>query len=593
MTSLVRKQFKQRCVDEKTFKETMRLGFTELQAKIVAGRAITKPDNLDKILTPSLKNLHHPELLQDAPQAAKYLAQAIDKEETIGILTDYDVDGICSHVVIMESLKLFGVPEESMISLIGHRINDGYGVSENLVDRILTLKKKPELIITADCGSSDEDQIKRLRENEIRVIVTDHHAIPQEGIPLSAVATVNPTRIDCNYPDKLISGCMVSWLLMCLLRNVLIEKKKVRDDVPKLGNLLDYVGLSTVADAVSLFNSSNRAVVKTGLSVMNDLSKPSWIAMKNQFANGGDHFFTAEDLAFKVGPRINARSRVADPYAALHFFMANNTSDADNIIRLLEKSNNERRDTEQKMVEIAMARASQSDDGKSKSLVISDDKFHVGVQGIVASRLVDAFGKPSVVFSPVSDGEVLSGSARTIPDVHIRNVLQRVHDKNQGLLLTFGGHKGAAGLKIEKNKVSLFRKAFDDEVSAEVGGKILKLFLFTDGDISEDKINLKTYNELKELEPYGREFEEPLFEGVFYVSRCKLVGNEAVHLSMDLISKKEKFPAIWFRAVSNQGDAPPIKPGDTIRCAYKLKQNQFRGKRNLQLFIEYAEPFNG
>jgi single-stranded-DNA-specific exonuclease len=590
--SIIRKQIKARIPDPHIFKGAQELGFSALQARIIAGRANGQGGyaNLENILFPALKNLHHPELLQDSGRAADYIVEAIRERKRIGILTDYDVDGICSHAVIYKSLRHFAVSDASLVSLIGHRMNDGYGISTNLVDKILALDKKPELIITADCGSSDEPQISRLKDSGIAVIVTDHHAISVEGIPVSAVATINPTRKDCFYPDKFISGCMVSWLLMCLVRNRLIGHGILAEETAKLGGLLDFVGLSTVADAVTFTSPTNRAVVNSGLQVINQLTKPVWFVLAKQLGKNENNPFTVEDLAFQIAPRINARSRMADPYAALNFFMADDASKACEHLQKLEKNNEERKITERNMMKIARQKAKKLHESQKNSLVISESNFHAGVQGIVASRLVDSFGKPTVVLSPVHERDVLSGSARTIPGVHLLRVLQKINAHHPDLFLSFGGHSGAAGLKIKKKDFDVFCNAFEKAVQEEIHHRNLGPFILTDGYLEVEMLNLETLTELQKLEPYGREFEEPAFEGIFTVTKTRIVGAEAVHLSLKLEKKGIEFQGIWFNAMENPGDRKVVNDGNTIRCAYKLKLNTFRGQRNLQLLVEYAEP---
>ncbi|MEC9483526.1 MAG: DHH family phosphoesterase, partial [Halomonas sp.] len=243
--------------DEALFQRCLAAGLSELQARILAGRLAGYSGELDPLVTPGLRHLAHPEKLKDARRAAERIARAVTEGEHIGILTDYDVDGITSHVVILRTLnELFGVPVQKLHSLIGHRINDGYGISLPLVERTLALKPRPSLVITADCGSSDEPRIARLREAGIEVIVTDHHALPLEGPPASAYATVNPTRSDCAFPDRTIAGCMVAWLVMSLTRAVLIEFGALSPSTPKLSPWLSYVALGTVADCVSLGGSA-------------------------------------------------------------------------------------------------------------------------------------------------------------------------------------------------------------------------------------------------------------------------------------------------------------------------------------------------
>ncbi len=316
-------EIKQRQIFLQVFRKAEELGLSNLACRIVAGR-VHNSAGLEKIIRPSLSYLHHPEGLKNCDRAADRLIRAISSDERIGIITDYDVDGITSHLVLLESLVFFQVNPERIDHFIGHRLEDGYGISDNLTRRILENNELPGLIITADCGSSDEENISRLQQAGIDVIVTDHHAIPESGVPSSTYAVINPVQQDCSYPDKTISGCMVSWLLMCLVRNRLIESGRLSSDISKLTFLLDFVALSTVADAVSLASPANRALINSGLQMMNTLARPCWRAVKRLSGKKGE-LFSVDDLGFQIGPRINARSRMADPYGAFHFLSAKMT----------------------------------------------------------------------------------------------------------------------------------------------------------------------------------------------------------------------------------------------------------------------------
>ena len=565
------------------------LSLSPLQARIVANRLPSKEseDRIDQIVDASLRNIAPPGLLKDSDKAVKRIAQAIAKGENIGLLTDYDVDGITSHAILIHALRdFFGVDEDNIQHLIGHRIDDGYGISQGLVNRILDVQQTlPNLIITADCGSSDEVQIVRLKDKGIDVIVTDHHAIPQEGIPLSALATINPTREDCAYPDNTIAGCMVSWLLMSHLRNELISSGVLGADAPKLSALLDFVSLGTVADAVSLISPINRAVVKAGLKVMNQLQRPCWQAMKN-LLEWDFQIFTAEDLGFQIGPRINARSRMSDPYMALHYLCAPTLHKSMQYLQELDKDNQARKATEKDMLEIAFRLAKEQLDTQSWSLVVYHEDFHAGVQGIVASRLMEKFGRPVIVLSPANESGKLTGSARTIPMVHIRDAIELVANKHPEIVLRFGGHKGAAGLKLDGNCVDEFKVLFDQAVEQQLmTGDDLRPIIRTDGELAEDELTFETIADLKHLEPYGREFEVPVFEGDFKVQSIRVIGSDANHLMLQLATDSHSFRAVWFRALEKKNDPFPFVEGQLIHAVYQLKENYYRGNFSIQLHI--------
>jgi len=509
--------------------EAIESGLSELQARIIANRSDSSC--LDKALVrPSLNVIAPPWQLADCVKAAKRLAQAIKEQQSIGILTDYDVDGITSHAVIYYALtNFFNVDKNLITSYIGHRIDDGYGISQGLVSKILANLDLPDVIITADCGSSDEERIKLLKQAEIDLIVTDHHAIPTTGIPSSAFAVVNPTREDCSYPDASIAGCMVSWLVMSQLRIELIDLGLIPTDSPKLSSLLDFVSLGTVADAVSLYSVINRAVVLSGLQIMNGLDRFSWQAMLQLLNKSA---FKVDDLGFQIGPRINARSRMSDPYQALVFLTAKDLAQASSSLGVLDQDNIQRRETEKGMLINARALAEQYLKKFAKTLVVYGDDFHPGVQGIVASRLVEDYGRPTIVFSPSSDPQVLTASARTINLVNIRNILQKMADSNDKILISFGGHKGAAGLKIKKENLSLFQTTFEKTVEMELS-QDMQLYptILTDGTLTSAQFSYDSIEQFELLQPYGRGFEAPCFNNVFEVHNLRQVGNEGQHTS--------------------------------------------------------------
>ncbi|WP_404471706.1 DHHA1 domain-containing protein [Vreelandella venusta] len=579
-----------RPLDEAVYLRAQSEGLSELQARLLASRLPGYTGELAPLVSPSLRYLVHPEQLADGRRAAERIAQAVSEGESIGILTDYDVDGITSHVVIRRTLvELFGVPEHKLHSLIGHRIHDGYGISLPLVERTLSLKPLPTLVITADCGSSDEPRIARLKAAGIDVVVSDHHALPLEGPPPSAYACVNPTRSDCHYPDKTIAGCMVAWLLMSLARGVLVEWGALPEATPKLSPWLSYVALGTVADCVSLGGSpANRAVVNYGLTLINRMDAACWRAMAARL--GADSVpFNAETLAFQMGPRINARSRLDDPYAALHFMLAESDGVANRQLEVLDQDNQSRKAIEADMAEEARALAVPALEANEPAVVVLLEDGHPGVQGIVASRLVQAYGRPAVVLTRAAAPNMLTGSGRSIEGLHLRDALQRTFELAPEALPRFGGHSGAAGVGVPREQLAAFKAAFLQAVGEQLGDTPLYPRLWTDGELSTAQLSLTTLVEIETLGPYGREFDPPLFEGRFIVESLRPVGAEGSHLMMELSMGAVTSKAIWFRALT-PGELPSFSVGDTLHCAYKLNRNRWRGRETLQLMVEHASP---
>lgn len=565
------------------------LGVSPLAARILAGRLKGYSDRLEPLVQPTLGSIAHPRQLKDGERAAARIAQAVTEGEQIGILTDYDVDGITSHVVIRRTLhELFGVPEKRLHSLIGHRINDGYGISAPLVEHTLSLKPKPTLVITADCGSSDEPRIARLAAEGIDVVVTDHHALPVEGPPASAYAVVNPSRKDCHYPDATIAGCMVAWLIMMQTRAQLVEWGAIPESTPRLSAWLSYVALGTVADCVSLGRSAiNRAVVTRGLALINRMDEPCWRVMAERL--GADSLpFNAGTLGFQMGPRINARSRLDDPHAALHFMMAADDVTARRYLDVLDADNQSRKMIESEMVEQAMSLAQPLLERDASALVIYLPEGHAGVQGIVASRLVQRYGRPTVILTNAPALNQLSGSGRSIEGVHLRDALQAVHERTPGALLRFGGHAGAAGMTLFREHIEAFQHQLEIAIAEQLGDRELVPIVLTDGKLQPEEVSLDTVALLEQLAPFGREFEEPVFEGEFEVHDCRLVGSQRNHMMLMLGVGRMQYRGIWFKAIT-AGQESPFGPGDRIRCAYRLARNCYRGVTSLQLMINHAE----
>ncbi|SFX29461.1 single-stranded-DNA-specific exonuclease RecJ [Marinospirillum alkaliphilum] len=581
----------QRPLNQGLYQQALAEGVHPLLARILAGRLQQVSVSPSALIEPGLNHLIAPEHLADLPLAVERLALAIHRQERIGILTDYDVDGITSHVVIYRTLtETCDLPAERISSLIGHRMVDGYGVSDPLVDRILASDPLPTLIITADGGSSDEPRLARLKAAGIDVIVTDHHALPVEGPPPSALAVINPTRKDCPYPDKTLAGCAVSWLLMSALRNHLVTTGVLPAATPKLSALLPFVALGTVADCVSLGGSPiNRALIRAGLELMNASDAPCWQAYR-QFMGDRHRSFTATTLGFQLGPRINARSRMADPYAALHYLLAEQQEAAAYQLQLLDSDNQDRRIVEATMVQDALKAAAEQVAAGHQSLVAYVEDGHSGVQGIVASRLVERYGRPAVVLTPGREPQHLSGSVRSVPGLHIRDALQRVDDLHPGMLVRFGGHQGAAGLTLWQHHLVDFQQALEKSVRFQLGARELQPQLFTDGELEARLLSLDTCRLLKRLEPYGREFEEPLFEGLFRIDNLQVIGNDQTHLRLDVspVEDRISLKAIWFRALQ-PGAAPAFRIGDQVRLAYRLEENHFRNQVTLQLQVVHCQ----
>lgn len=580
-------EIRRRRRSEKIYETGRSAGLSSLPAHILACRLSDDKANVADIVSPTLRAISSPENLKDAKRAARRIADAIETGETIGILTDYDVDGITSHAVLLECLKdLFGVGPALIQSYVGHRLKDGYGINEKIVERIVNSERIPAVLITADCGSSDQVGVETLTRMGSAVLISDHHLVPEQGPPAAAFATVNPLQRDCGYPDKTIAGCMVAWLLMSETRRELIHRGRLSSDAPKLSRVLDFVALGTIADCVSIATATNRAVVKSGLSLMNQRARPCWRAMAERLRKSNKSF-TAEDLGFQIGPRINARSRMADPEAALRFLLSETDLEAHRWLDILDLDNEERRRVQRAMLSTAEVEAERQILEGRVSLVIYLPDGHAGVQGIVASRLAEKYGRPTIVMCRTESEDELTGSGRGIPAIHLRCALEFVAKRVPEAVLKFGGHKAAAGLTIKASMQAQVANEFERSVREQLQDVVPEPLIWTDGELPGELISVDTVNELEALQPYGREFEAPMFDNQFTVAAIRVIGSRPVHLLLDLRHSSGIVKGLWFNALEEEGMDPPIEVGESVHCVYSLGIDEYNGSVKPNILIRH------
>jgi len=560
--------------DSDLFVELMAEGLSAIGARVASSR-------LDKVenLAPGLNSLTAPAGLPDIIPASTRLAEAVLEKQTIGIVTDHDVDGVSSHAVILAALRGYG--HVGTRSYIGNRLKHGYGLSDPVADKILD--DMPAVVVTADCGSADEARIKRLRDAGIDVIVTDHHEIPLDGPPASAFAVVSPARDESEYGDAAIAGCMVSWLLMCAVRRRLIESCLLPADTPTLAHLLDYVGLGTVADCVTLGKShNNRAVVRHALRLVSTSDRPCWIVARERGCLSNPA--SSLDFGFQVGPRINARGRLDDAMAGVHFLLASTVDEANAVADLLEDENAARKAIERDLVDSAVAEADSLVKDGFVGLPIWLPNGHPGVHGIVASRIVERFGAPVVCLSPhFTDPNIITGSARSAGGVDIKVVLDHVAESLGDDMLKHGGHKGAGGLSIKASALD----SLVDSFNAAVYDQIMEIpgpELVTDGVCSLEEADAVPAM-LNAIEPFGRGFEQPVFEFAVSIVAIKSIG-KGEHLSLvvrDSLGRQMR--CVWFRARLDSLPLP-VKAGSSITLYGSPVLNDYLGKVSTQIIVK-------
>lgn len=573
-------------------------GFTPLQARIIAGRMAMSYEqpSIRKRVLPRIADLDSYVLLPDIDKAVARICDAIEQGEVISPCCDHDADGSTAMAVMVTALvEYFGVPVEKVVPFNSHRMREGYGVSNAVVDRIVENNPRPSLVITGDQGSADHDRVTRLRAEGIETIITDHHEIPSNGIPVDAVAVVNPTRPDSNFPDKNVAGCHVSWLVMCAVRAELINRKWLPSTAPRLGDLLDWVALGSACDAVSLSASmNNRALIAHGLNIMNTRRRPAWEGMAAVLGKEGE--FSAPDLAWTIGPRLNARSRLSEAMTGVQFLMCDNYDKAVQLATVLESDNQTRRAIEKELTDSAMTMASLQASTGSPAIVVRLENGHAGIHGISASRMTEAFGRPAVMLSP-KEGEpgVFTGSLRTAAGVNVKQALDLVNEWEPGLLISYGGHHGAGGCRMLDDSIERFQELFCGAVLDQVPASALHPTILSDGELDHSP-TISMVQEISELEPYGREFEPATFHGQFEVLRAALVGKDKTHMKLDLRDRHgSKLSGIWFSAIKTStlreecsDPEPPVKQGDLINAVFNLSLNHFRGRTTVDLQLKHA-----
>lgn len=578
--------FHQRPLSPAVLRKAEASGYTPLQARIIAGRLKDdEADGLQGRVSPRLSALNSPRNLPDIDLASERLVKAVVDQEVLVCATDFDADGVSSQAVIQTAfMDIFGHPRARFRPFIGLRLRDGYGVSDNLVERILEESPDAHVVCTADQGSSDESRIAKLKQHGIQVVVTDHHTIPDAGPPASAYACVNPVRKDSVFEDPYIAGVHVAFLTMCAVREKLIKAGILSRSTPSLAHLADLVCLGTVADAVSFARSiNNRAITMHGLSLMNGSNpRPCWAALRTLLKK--TDAFVASDIGYSAGPLVNAAGRLSDAMKGVKFLMSKTTDEAMGHLLELDAANRDRREIEARMKVMAMPMAEQQVADGRKGLVIFMDQGHQGVHGIVCSRVTQAYGRPAGCFSPKADNpDILSGSFRSIEGVNIRDCLAEVHQHHPDIQLGWGGHSGAAGSHLKRENLGRFIDAFEQAVQSRTTGMTLSPTVMTDGELPGSP-GLEYLPEISALAPYGRQFDIPVFTLRATVSKLKAVGDGS-HLQVGLQDAAgQQHAGIWFSAIGADGVCP-VEVGQQGLFAYELGSNTFRDRTTAQLKI--------
>lgn len=547
--------------------------------RIYRGRNIANLDDLEN----GLKGLTHFNVLKGMPQAAQILADAVVQNKRIIIVGDFDADGATSTSVCILALRAMGY--HNVDFLVPNRFDFGYGLSVPIVDE--AAKQGAEVIVTVDNGISCIDGVTHAKSLGMQVVVTDHH-LPGDVLP-PADAIVNPNQPGCEFPSKNLAGVGVAFYIMLALKAELQQQghfEKAGVAPPNLASLLDIVAVGTVADVVVL-DKNNRILVHQGLQRIRAGKCRPGIKALVEVANRDCAHLTSTDLGFVVGPRLNAAGRLDDMSQGIACLLEDETIQARMIAAELDALNKERREIETGMkaqAETVLEQMALNEGDMPSALVVYREDFHQGVIGIVAGRLKEKYLKPVIAFAH-QDDEIIKGSARSIPGVHIRDVLDEVNTRYPGVIEKFGGHAMAAGLSLPVAKLQDFEQAFVDIARAHMAKLDGNHALLSDGDLSSKELCLPFAHLLRQAGPFGQGFESPLFDGEFALLDQRLVGQK--HLKMVLKSDgANEVDAIAFNVDLKSWPDAMVK---RVHIAYRLDINVFRGQETVQLIVEQIE----
>jgi single-stranded-DNA-specific exonuclease recJ len=527
-------------------------------ASLLLQRGITSFEEARAFFNPSLADLHDPFLMKDMDKAVERILLAISSEQPILIYGDYDVDGTCSVAVLYLFLSAI---YPNVFTYVPDRYREGYGVSSQGID--FADDNQIPLIITLDCGIKSHERVAYAHERRIDMIITDHHT-PSETLP-EALAVLNPKRADCSYPYKELCGCGIGFKLVQALCKTL-------DFSPETAyKYLDLVALATCADIVPL-TGENRILVHTGLQLINQ--QPTEV-MQLLLASA-KRPVEVRDLVFVAAPRINAAGRMEHAEKAVRFLIGRDLDKATE----LEYLNTQRKTTDEQITEQALCMILSQGEEEAPATVVFSQDWHKGVIGIVASRLIETYYRPTIVFT--QSGDVLAASARSVKGFNLYEALCECKDE----LIQFGGHTAAAGMTLRPENYERFKQKFQEVVERTLPQELRSPKLTLSGELPLSDITYTFYRCLQRFAPFGPKNMTPVFyaHGVL-AKEVRRVGKDFSHLRMILTDPKSNhdFVAVGF------GLAPQkelIESGQPLTIAYQLTENSWQGRTSLELIIK-------
>ncbi len=527
---------------------------------LLVHRGYGEPESAREFLRPHPGQIHPPRLA-GIDDAVARLRQAIQGGEIILVHGDYDVDGICATALYVRALRMMGAQAEAFVP---HRLIDGYDLSEAGI--AAAAEAGATLILTCDCGIVAHEAVERARRAGIEVIVTDHHT-PGPTLPLTA-ATVNPNRADCPYPNKGLAGVGVAYKLCCALAEA------IGFPAERLTSFLDLVALATIADMAPL-TGENRTLVRWGLKVLADTPNPGLRALLGSTGLTGRKEITAGQVGFILAPRLNAVGRMGEALRGVRLLLTEDPREAEAIAATLEEENRWRRSVDLETLREAMQMLERAyDSERDWGVVLASERWHPGVIGIVASRVVEQIYRPTVLISLAGEEEG-KGSARSIQGFHLYEAMRDCAEH----LTRFGGHRYAAGCSILPARVEGFREAFNTRARAALTEELLVPEVRIDLELELAQADGELYRLLRHAAPFGMENPTPVFavRGVSMVGYPRIAGKN--HLKLTLGKAGRKLEAIGFGMGDRLRELNPAAPLD---AAFKLEENSWKGRTSLQ-----------
>lgn len=546
-------------------------GIDQVLARIIRNRDICGSKDIDMYLNGNLNDIHNPHSMKDADKFVDIITKKIEEHKPVRIIGDYDIDGICSIYILFCGLKAAGADVDYVVP---HRINDGYGINEHLIDN--AINEGIDTIVTCDNGIAAYNQVRYAKDNGITMIVTDHHDVPFEikddkkvYIVPPADAVINPKQADCDYPFKLLCGAGVAYKLISLLYDRLgFDKKELED-------YIEFMAIATVGDIVDLIDE-NRIVVKYGLKHIAHTKNTGLRALMEECQLDINNI-SSYHIGFVIGPCLNASGRLDTARQAIELMLCKDNEKAHNMAKELIALNNERKSMTEQETQKAIELVENTGLLKDRVLVIYLKDCHESIAGIIAGRIKERYYRPTFVITNAEDGA--KGSGRSIEGY---NMYEEIN-KCKNVLTKYGGHPMAAGLSLAISDIDIFRKMLNDNAILTDEDLIPKMWI--DVPMPVSYANIRLVNQLKLLEPFGKGNEKPVFaDRNLYVKTASVIGKNKNVLRCQLETEDGTYvPAVQF-GINNIDDIP--RAGMRISIIYYPDINTFNGIMSLQIIIK-------